>query len=61
MENHEPGKNVELKEPIIFYSNPMYFTVTKSPGAASEDRSWQLQISGMLQTLKITYQICTLL
>ena len=31
----------------------MYFTVAKLSGAASEGRSWQLYISGMLQTLKI--------
>ena len=44
-----------------FYSNPIYFTVAKSSGAASESRSWQLQISRMLQMFKIRYQSHTLL
>ena len=47
------GKECETEKTHYFYSNPLYFTLAKSSGAASEGRSRQLYISGMLQTLKI--------
>ena len=33
-------KECETEKTHYFYSNPMYFTVAKSSGAAFEGRSW---------------------